>query len=97
MAGAGYLVICLSFGLGTGIIGRSKGSSFFLWFMIGAIVPFAGMAAAMLYRVERDELRRECPTCGAILKLYEQVCTRCGTDLDFPEFAIAPESASQRR
>jgi hypothetical protein len=28
-----------------------------------------------------------------VIKLYDQVCMRCGEDLDFPETAIVPESA----
>jgi hypothetical protein len=92
-----YLVICLAFGLAGGIVGRIKGSSFLLWFAISAIVPVLGLAAAVLYRYERDEVRRQCPRCGAVLKLYDQVCTRCGEDLDFPEAAIVPESATARR
>src|SRR3712207_8807418 len=40
------------FGLAGGIIGKIKGSSFFLWFLIAALVPFAGLLAALLYRVE---------------------------------------------
>ena len=97
MAGGAYLLICFSFGMSTGIVGKMKGSSFWIWFITGAVLPVIGLAAVLLYRTERDELRRECPNCGRILKLYDQVCTSCGTDLDFPEYAIAPESASQRR
>jgi hypothetical protein len=89
-----YLVICLSFGLAGGLVGRIKGSSFVLWFAISALVPVIGLIAAVAYRFERDELRRQCPRCGAVLKLYDQVCMRCGEDLDFPETAILPESAA---
>ena len=92
-----YLVICFSFGLAGGIIGKVKGSSFVLWFLISALVPFAGLLAALLFRNDRDEVRRQCPTCGKVIKLHDQVCTRCGTDLDFPEVAIEPESAALRR
>jgi hypothetical protein len=88
-----YLTICFFFGLSGGIIGRIKGSSFFLWFLISAILPFAGLLAAVLYRSERDELRRQCPGCGKVVKLHDALCTRCGTELEFPEVAIAPESA----
>jgi ribosomal protein S27AE len=88
-----YVVICVFFGLAGGVVGRLKGSSFFLWFAIAAVLPFIGLLAAVLYRTERDELRRQCPRCGRVLKLYDQVCTRCGTDLDFPDTAIVPESA----
>ena len=29
---------------------------------------------------------------GANLPTYDAICTRCGTELDFPDVAIAPES-----
>ncbi len=92
-----YLVICLFFGLAGGWVARIKGSSFVLWFLISALVPFIGLLAAVLYRVERDEVRRQCPRCGNVVKLYDQVCMRCGEDMDFPERAIVPESASAHR
>jgi hypothetical protein len=92
-----YLVICFSFGLSGGIIGKLKGSSFWLWFLISAIVPFIGLAAAVLYRNERDELRRQCPGCGKVVKLHDALCTRCGTELEFPDVAIEPESVSAMR
>ena len=85
MAGAAYALIALSFALATGIVGRSKGSSFFIWFLVGGIVPVLGLIAAFLYRVERDEPERRCPNCGAVVKLYVQVCRRCGEDLHLPE------------
>jgi hypothetical protein len=88
-----YLVIAFFFGLAGGIVGKSKGSSFILWFWISAIVPFLGLLAAVLYRHEQDEVRRQCPRCGKVVKLYDQVCMRCGEDLEFPETAIVPESA----
>lgn len=87
-----YLVIALCFGIAGGIVGHVKGSSFLLWFLISACVPFVGLIAALLYRWDRDELRRQCPGCGRVVKLHDALCTRCGTELDFPEVAIAPES-----
>jgi hypothetical protein len=92
-----YLVICFFFGLAGGFVGKIKGSSFFLWFLISAILPFVGLIAAIAYRYDRDELRRQCPGCGKIVKLHDALCTRCGTELEFPEVAIAPESAVARR
>ena len=62
------------------------------WFLISAILPVAGLLAAVFYRYERDELRRQCPGCGRIVKLHDALCTRCGTELEFPEVAILPES-----
>ena len=88
-----YVVIALCFGLAGGIVGRIKGSSFWLWFLISGLVPFLGLLAAIAYRSERDELRRRCPRCGRVTKIYDALCTRCGQELEFPERAIAPESA----
>jgi hypothetical protein len=92
-----YLVIALSFALAGGLVGKLKGSSFFIWFLISGVVPVIGLAAALLYRTERDELRRQCPGCGRIVKLHDALCTRCGTELDFPDVAIEPESAAEAR
>ena len=78
MAGAGYVVICLFFGVAGGLIGRTKGSSFLLWFLISGLVPIAGLLAAIFYRWEDRELRRQCPGCGSVVKLYDAKCMRCG-------------------
>jgi hypothetical protein len=88
----GYVVICLGFGLAGGIVGRIKGSSFLLWFVISAVVPFFGLLAAIAYRMESNELRRRCPRCGRVTKIYDALCTRCGTELEFPEAVLPPES-----
>jgi hypothetical protein len=75
-----FVVILFFFGLATGIVGKIKGSSFFLWFVIGFCLPFLGLMAAILYRWEKEEPRKQCPRCGAILKVTDQVCMRCGED-----------------
>jgi len=87
-----YVIIALWFGLAGGIIGRIKGSSFLLWFVISGLVPVLGLLTALAYRSERDELRRACPNCGRVTKIYDALCTRCGAELDYPEVALAPES-----
>jgi hypothetical protein len=92
-----YLVIAFSFALAGGLVGRLKGSSFFIWFLVSGILPVIGLVAALLYRSERDELRRQCPGCGRIVKLHDALCTRCGTELEFPDIAIEPESAATPR
>ncbi len=85
----GYVVIAVCFGLAGGIVGRIKGSSFWLWFLISGLIPFVGLLTAIAYRWERDEPRRRCPRCGRVRKAYDAVCMRCGTELDFPEVLIA--------
>jgi ribosomal protein S27AE len=40
-----------------------------------------GTIAAIFYRSERNQPRRECPECGNVIALHDQVCMRCGRDL----------------
>jgi hypothetical protein len=84
-----FLVICFFFGLAGGTVGKIKGSSFFLWFLISAIPPYIGLIAAVLYRMERDEPHRRCPGCGKVVPLADALCTRCGTELEYPEARLA--------
>jgi hypothetical protein len=85
MAGAPYVIIALLSGIATGVIGRAKGSSFFIWFFVGAVLPLLGLIAVILYRVEADEPERRCPRCGRVQKIYVQVCRSCGEDLYLPD------------
>ena len=85
MESAPYVLIAVGSGLATGIIGRAKGSSFFIWFAVGTVLPILGLIAVILYRNEGDEPERRCPNCNKIVKLYVQVCPRCGTDLFLPD------------
>jgi hypothetical protein len=80
-----YVPIALGFGLATAIIGRAKGSSFFIWLTVGTVLPVIGLIAVVLYRGEKQEPERRCPQCGKVLKLYVQVCPRCGEDLYLPD------------
>ena len=91
-----YVVICLFFAVGGGLIGRVKGSSFWLWFFISGLVPIGGILAALLYRNDNDIPRRECPGCGKVVHIHDALCTRCGTELDFPEEdeIVAPAGAT---
>ena len=93
MAGGEYVIVIITTGFVTGGIARVKGSSFFIWFILGAalsvVYPPAGIVVALLavslYRVEKLEPERQCPRCGKVHKLYVQVCSRCGEDLYLPD------------
>lgn len=79
-----FLIICFVAGLAGGVLGRMKGSSFVLWFLVSAIPPYIGLVAAALHRDERRELFRHCPGCGRVVHLHDALCTRCGSELEFP-------------
>lgn len=95
--GLAYVAIALWFGVCGGIVGRIKGSSFFIWFLISAIVPGLGLVTALLYRWDKRELRRQCPGCGRVVKLHDALCTSCGTELEFPAVALASEAEVAER
>lgn len=85
------LAAALILGVITGAIGKYKGSSFWIWFLTGTILPGIGIAAVLLMRSTKLDPRRECPNCHAEVPIATQVCMRCGEDLDYPEELIAPK------
>ena len=94
----GLLIIIVS-GACAGYIGRAKGSSFFIWFLVGACVPVLGVIVAVFYRMELDEPQRQCPGCGKVVPLYQALCTRCGTELEVDDSVevLPPLSAAGGR
>ena len=97
MQGLELLPILFCFGLAGGIVGRIKGSSFFMWFLVSFTIPFLGLVTAILYRWDSRELRRVCPSCQRVLKLHDAVCMSCGAELEFPDVAVASEENMRRR
>lgn len=91
-----FLVIAISFAIPTAVIGKAKGSSLWIWFLIGFFTLAIGLIAAILYRREQGEPERRCPRCGAVHKLYVQVCTRCGEDLYLPDVSEVRQGPDYR-
>jgi hypothetical protein len=87
---AQFLVIDFFLGLSAAVIGRIKGSSFLIWFLVGAGLPLLGTLAAVFYRYERYEPRRECDECGRMMPVTDQVCRRCGADQEAPKEIYVP-------
>jgi hypothetical protein len=83
-----FVVIAFFCGLSAGTIGKLKGSSFWIWFLVGTVLPLIGTLAAIFSRNEHREPRRRCPGCGTVHPVHVQVCTRCGRDLDWPDEVI---------
>ncbi len=99
MAGTGYVFIALCFALAGGIVGKIKGNSFWLWFLISGAVPIFGLLAAIFIRSEKLEDRMECPTCGKVVPVTNTICTTCGTELYLPpdDELIPPEALTPAR
>jgi hypothetical protein len=93
MEGGAFIPLVVSSGLAAAVIGKIKGSSFFLWFAVGLVLPFLGILAALLWRWDRYEPKRRCEECGNVVALHDQVCMRCGRDLEWPDEALIPRRA----
>ena len=74
-----YLVLMFFFGLSAGTVGKIKGSSFLIWFLIGFAVPVLGTLAAVFHRYERRELRRRCEECGNVVPVVLAALDRVAT------------------
>jgi hypothetical protein len=79
-----YVVLVFFFGLSAGVIAKIKGGPFWIWFLVGLVLPLIGTIAALLSRWDNSEPLRRCPECNNIVPLHDQVCMRCGRDLEFP-------------
>lgn len=91
-----WIAIALFFGVLTGFAGRVKGGSFLLWLAIGTVLPGFGLLAALLQRDEATEPERTCTGCAARVKLYVQICPRCGEELYLPELDDVSMPAPKR-
>ena len=56
-----YVVLAFFCGLSAGAIGKLKGSSFWIWFLVGAVLPLLGTLAALFYRDEHREPQAPLP------------------------------------
>jgi hypothetical protein len=89
-----YVIIAFFFGLAGGVVGKLKGSSFLLWFLISGLIPVVGLITALASRDEHDEPVRPCPRCRRQVKLHDALCTRCGLELEYPGTESQPRAAA---
>ena len=94
MVGGEYLVIAFFFGLAGRRRRQAQGQ------LVLAVVPDLGDRRRSSGSSRRSSTASRATSCassaraaGKIVKLYDALCTRCGTELDFPEVA----QSSRRR
>lgn len=78
-----YVVLIVFCGLSAGIVAKLRGNGFWIWFLIGLVLPLLGTVAALLYRRESEVPKRACPECGSPVAIHDQVCMKCGRDLEW--------------
>lgn len=84
-----YLVLIICTGLSAGLVAKLRGNSFWIWFAVGFVLPLFGTVAALLYRRESEVPKRACPECGKPVAIHDQVCMKCGRDLEWgPDFTL---------
>ena len=91
--GGAYLAIMIFFGLSAGGDREDQG------LVVLPLVPDRLLPAGhrddrgALYRWDRYEPRRRCEECGTVVAVHDQVCKRCGRDLEWPEEILLPKPA----
>ena len=63
------LVILFFFGLSAAVIAKIKGSSFFIWFIVGFCLPFFGTLAALAMSFRLDIFMVRCPECWDLVPI----------------------------
>ena len=79
-----YLVLAIFCGLSAGFVAKIKGGPFWIWFLVGLVLPLIGTLAALFMRWDRPSRAGGVPSAATCVPIHDQVCMRCGRDLDFP-------------
>ena len=93
-----WVLIAVSFGVVTGLVGKSKGGSFLLWFVIGTVLPGTRSRRGHPVPATRTGSRNAAVrTAATRVKLYVQICPRCGEELYLPDPSEVRMPAPKRR
>ena len=85
----GIFFIAVLIGLLPAFIAQSKGKSFLLWWVYGALLFIAALPHSLLMKADSKKLEsdaiadggKKCPHCAEIVKMEAKVCRFCQREL----------------
>lgn len=88
-----FLFLAVLLGLIPAVIARTKGRSFVVWWLYGALLFIVALPHALLMRANREAVEsrqhregmKKCPFCDEMIKAAATVCRYCGRDLPASE------------
>jgi hypothetical protein len=84
-----FLIFAVLIGLIPGMIARSKGREFVIWWLYGSLLFIVALPHALLLKPEIKQLEQQqaaqgmkkCPFCAEMIKPDARVCRYCSRDL----------------
>jgi hypothetical protein len=82
------LFFAMLLGLLPAMIAKTKGRSFFLWWLYGGAVFIVALIHSLIMKNQNDTRAKYCPNCAEKHTIKEDVCSNCGENL--PSFSNSP-------
>jgi hypothetical protein len=76
-SGAPILFISILLGLIPAFIARSRGRSFIIWWIVGALLPLIAIVISLFLK---DKNKQQCNFCKEYIHRDAVVCPRCGNN-----------------